>query len=153
MYRKGIILLAVFVVLSCNQKKNLDDNFKKYVIEYQKRYPVPSLRKKNYIYIAYFDIINKDTIFILSRSSNGLMPGIKGFGVFNDEVLQPTFVYDNNNLSQKIIYARVENKDAKNFYLDLKKGIKESYPPIYTFLIKNKKIELIKIDTIWRHWD
>lgn len=150
---KNTLILLLFIFSSCNKKESLDENFKKNIIEYQKKFPIPSLRSNDYVYTAYFSMIKKDTVCVLSRSSNGLMRGMKGFGVFQDEILQPTFVYDDDGLSKNFVHMRIINEDAKKLYLNLKNGIRESYPPIYTFLIKNKEIKLIKIDTIWRNWD
>lgn len=150
---KTIIILIFFLLSNCSKKENIDEQLKKILIEYQEKFPIPSSNIENYVYVSNFKCDRKDTIFTISRSSNGLIPKYKGYGIFQDNQLKPTFIYDEKNFSKNFVFVRVINNSAKKYYLNLENGISESYPPIYTFLIRKKEIKLIKIDTIWRHWD
>src|SRR6478735_3314469 len=117
--KKIIVLLTALFLTGCKKEKELDENFREIVIQYQKKFPIPDLHKGNYVYISYFNVVKGDTRSILSRSSNGLIPKVKGFGIFQDDILQPFFVYDDKDLSKNFIYKRVKNETSKKFYLDL----------------------------------
>nr|WP_315239949.1 hypothetical protein [uncultured Flavobacterium sp.] len=149
------IVLGLFLIFSCSKKETLDNNLKKIIIDYQKKYPIPNetnSKLNSFVYIAFFQVKNNDTIFLLSRSANGLLPEFKGYGIFQDKVLKPTFIYDSKEFSKNFVFERLKNDSANEFYLNLK-VFNERFPPIYTYSVKNKNINLIKIDTIWNRWD
>lgn len=152
---KITFVFAFFLLFSCNKKEALDNDLKKIIINYQKIYPIPNednYKSNRFVYTLFFQVKNKDTIFLLSRSANGLITEFNGYGIFQDKVLKPTFIYDNKAFSKNFVFERSKNDSANRFYLDLK-VFHEAYPPIYTYSIKNKELNLIKIDTIWSHWD
>ena len=79
------------------------------------------------------------------------MPNVKGFGIYEDTKLKPTFIIDEDNLGTRFILNKI--KDVKDDFYWHGKKFPESFPPVYTYKIKNTKLELVKIDTIWNHWD
>jgi len=150
---KRILIIVFFTIIACSKKQdNLEKNFKETLIEYQEKFPIPSNSNKGqYVYLVAFKIINKDTMFILSRSSSGLIKGYRGYGIFEDKNLKPTYIYDEKNYSKNFVYDTIRNQNTDIFYAN--KSGNESYPPDFTYLIKKTEIKLIKIDTIWKHWD
>ncbi|MFD1603062.1 hypothetical protein ACFSJW_06820 [Flavobacterium artemisiae] len=143
---KITFILTFFLLFSCNKKEALDNDLKKIIIDYQKRYPIPNgdnYKSNRFVYTLFFQVKNKDTIFLLSRSANGLIPEFNGYGVFQDKVLKPTFIYDNKAFSKNFVFERSKNDAANGFYLDLK-VLHEACPPIYTYSIKNKNINFNK---------
>ena len=149
------ILLLLLVFFGCSKNENLEKKFKNTIIDYQKKFPIPIDKKLNnkrvYIYSAYFLKKKQDTIFILSRNSAGLLPNTKGFGIYQDDILKPTFIIDDSNYSKKFILKKIKKVDKK--YIWFKEEFPEGTPPIYTYSAKGINIQLIKIDTIWNHWD
>lgn len=152
----GLILLFFF---ACKKDENLDNNFKNVIIDYQKRYPIP-LKKRRinesiYIYSAYFEKNKNDTLLNITRTSGGINNIIfkksGGFGVYEDSELKPTLLYDNENLASKFILKKFIKIDKK--YYKKSDIFDEGFTPIHTYKISNKNIELIKIDTVWKHWD
>lgn len=157
MYKRALILVFLTLFLSCNKENILDNNLKKIIIEYQRKYPIPDsnmvgYKSKMYIYVVSFQVVKKDTVLRLTRSSNGLLPDLKGYGIFQDEVLKPTFIYDANEFSRKFVFDRIKNNSVDKYYIN-PKVISEGQPPIYTYSVKNKNINLVKIDTFWNRWD
>ena len=74
------------------------------------------------------------------------------FGVYIDNILKPTIIYDKDSLGQKFILKKV-NKSKEEYYWINKGNAPESFPPIYSYLVKDKKLILKKIDTVWKRWD
>ena len=150
------ILITVFFVNCINksEQKSLNDPLNQIIIQYQKKYPanVKNLESK-YIYGIQFLKEKKDTIIILQRSSSGILRNIKSIGVYKSEIIYPTLIIDEDKLGIKF-YDKFKLKQIqKEFYLDENSSFPERFPPIYKYRIKNKNIELIKIDTIWNSWD
>jgi hypothetical protein len=147
------LLIIFFMLISCSKKQdNLDKRFKDTLIEYQKKFPIPSnANEGQYVFIAVFNKINNDTTLLLSRSSAGLIKGLKGYGVFEDKMMKPIFIYDEKKYSKNFVFDTVSNRNVDIFYSN--KSNKESYPPNFTYLVKGKEIRLLKIDTIWKRWD
>ena len=108
-------------------------------------------KKRIYVYSATFWKNKKDTLLVITRSSSGIPPNIKGFGIYEDNKLKPTFIVDQNNLGSQFVLKKI-NDIKKDFYWH-EKNFPESFPPVYTYKINNRKLGLIKIDTIWKHWD
>lgn len=150
-----IKILIVVIFFGCSQKENLNHDFKSVLINYQNKFPIPKLenkgKKRIYIYSAYFWKNKNDTLLVITRSSSGIMPNSKGLGIYEDRELKPTFIVDEDSLGTQFILNKiVDIKD--NFYWREKK-FPESFPPVYTYKVKNTKLELVKIDTIWKKWD
>ncbi|MBN8643485.1 MAG: hypothetical protein J0L86_16865 [Flavobacteriales bacterium] len=163
-----IYFFTVFLFLSCNDKtnkdsegkvktqvveeKHLDEGLKKLLIEYQNEYPIPiKKRKRNYVYSAFFLKHNNDTLLLLSRTY-GILKLYKGYGLYQDSELKPTFIYDNDHFGDKFIFKKI-NKNNGDFYEGYSSKIYDGHPPKYWYRINNKSFNLIKIDTVWDRWD
>ena len=149
----AILLLTIFY--GCAKDEDLDKNFKNVLIAYQKKFPTPTdskpNRKRIYVYSVYFWQNKKDTLLFLSRSSGGVSKVIKGYGIYQDDKLKPTFIVDKSNLSSNLIINRITNINGKFYWKE--KSFPESTPPVFTYLVKNKELRLINIDTVWNNWD
>ncbi|WP_298303783.1 hypothetical protein [Flavobacterium sp.] len=150
---KTILIIASFIIISCSKKKdNLEKYFKESLIEYQTKYPIPPNSKKGqYVYFALFKKNGNDTTFVISRSSAGLIKDFKGYGIFEDKNLKPTFIYDDKHYSKNFVYDTILNQNTKIFFEN--KSGRESYPPNFTYLVRKEKLYLLRIDTIWSRWD
>jgi hypothetical protein len=164
---KKIIFILTLLLFSCSKKekiesafqktkfvtKELETNFRKIVIDYQKTYPVKKPRKGYiYIYVATFMKEKKDTTFIITRTSAGLLKDNKHtYGIYNDSELKNFIIYDELKLSlnQVIVYK----KELPDSLIWKSKTFPESITPISKFIIKNKNPKFIKTDTIWNRWD
>jgi hypothetical protein len=148
------IVVSVFF-FGCSKKEYLSANLEKVLIDYQKKFPVTSNKAiaKNsiYIYTANFSKDKKDSLLILSRTSNGVADYFKSYGIYQNEELQPTLVYDVDNIGSKFILKKISKLDKK--YYSKETVFREGFPPLYTYLVKNKELKLIAIDTVWESWD
>ena len=152
-----IVLILLLLFISCKNASNqigLNENLYGVIIDYQNKYPIPVKKKEkqnslNYIYTVDFWKEKKDTLVTILRAPAGRTKFDNVYGAYYDNILKPTFIIDNKNLGNKFIIKKIKNKS--NW---LKKGItSESFPPTHTYLVKDKELKLIKIDTIWKHWD
>lgn len=129
-----------------SKKKELSHEFRNGIIEYQKNVPLPILAK-NHIYVVKFSKKDGDTVFNLIRC-----PGLSKFdsvsGVYKDDELKPLAIIDYQNLGGDL-YTR-KRSDVKSF---IPVRMKEDFPPLYRYKIKNRKIILIGIDTISDRWE
>jgi hypothetical protein len=151
---KNIIILIAFILSCCkSDDKQLSDVLLSKLVEYQKKYPYYNQydKGKAIIYTAMFIKKNNDTLLQLCRSSNGVIPELKGYGIFKNDELKETFIYDEFNLSEKFIKNKILKIDKQN-YFNIEGSFDESFPPIHTYVVRNKELHLIKIDTIWKHW-
>jgi hypothetical protein len=156
-----IYILLALCLFGCQSKVDeigLDKELVRVVTEYQEKYPFPKQATKNktkpiYIYYVYFWKQDKDTIIVLRRSSAGILKSTKGFGVYQSKKLKPTFIIDDEKLGINLISKRMISKSNNKFYWDEKKSFSESFPPTNKYLLKNKSIKLISIDTVWQNWD
>ena len=152
---KKLIILVLLFCLGCSKQVDLNKNLKNILIDYQNKFPIPnkstSNKKKIYIYSAYFWQNKKDTLVVITRSSMGIVPNTKGFGIYQDSELKPTFIIDENNLSKRFILKKINDVESSLYWH--KKSFSENFPPLYTYLIKKEKLKLIKVDTVWNHWD
>jgi hypothetical protein len=143
--------------MSCNVSKKedvLDNNLYEKIIDYQTKFPIPKENPKNHIFVykTYFWKDNKDTIIVLQRSSAGISKSDVGYGIYEDDKLHPTFIYDEHHLGDKLILKKFTNIENDKFYW--KNGApSESFPPTYTYVLKNKELRFVKIDTVWKKWD
>ena len=164
---KKIILILTLFLFSCSKKektestmqktkfetKDLEANFRKIIIHYQKTYPVKIPRQGNiYIYSAKFFKEKKDTIFIVTRSSAGILNDNKNiFGIYNDSELKNFVVYDELKLS--VNQVKIYKKELPDSLIWKSEVFPESITPISEYKIINKIPKLIKTDTIWNRWD
>jgi hypothetical protein len=149
------ILFLAFFLISSDKSKDLNDSFRNAIIDYQKAYPAPtSKRTKNrkYAYSVVFYEKNKDTCFYVVRSSTGTDREFNFWGMYYDEKLKPTIIGDDKNVSSKMVYNKKRNKELEKFYFFDKDG-PEMFPPMYRYLVKNRDVELIKIDTLSKNWE
>lgn len=159
--KRLLLLILISFCYSCeneSQKIGLDKKLYQTLIEYQKKYPIPKKvsedgSKPIYVYYAYFWLKKQDTILVFQRSSGGILKSVKGFGIYKDAQLMPTFIIDDKNLGNKFITKKINNKSNYEFYWNDKNNFPESFPPVHTYLVKNKEIKLINVDTVWTHWD
>ncbi|NYA71941.1 hypothetical protein HZF10_13510 [Flavobacterium sp. MAH-1] len=124
------------------------------MVEYQTKFPIPKDNQKNriYIYQAYFWRDHGDTIIGLRRSSGGILKNDDGYGVYRDQRLLPTVIYDDKNLGYNLILNKIRSRDTDKFYWT-KGSQPESSPPIFNYQLKNNELRLMRIDTIWSRWD
>ena len=157
MMKKIIIVLQLLLITGCSKEVSLDKNFKIFLISYQKKFPIPNKKKqkdnrlKIYVYVVSFSKEEGDTLFTITRSSSGIVQNTKGFGIYQDDELKPTFIIDNNKLCSQFVLKKI-NVISNNFYWR-EKQFPESFTPLYTYSINKKVINLVKIDTIWKHWE
>lgn len=167
---KKTILIIAILFFSCVKKDNsklnsqnviienkeLNSNFRKIILNYQKTYPVKNPRNGNiYIYSLYFYINKNDTIFQLTRTSAGIADFLVKnnylFGTYSDSDLSPLIILDSFKLSSKFIlkYKRLfpDNLIWK------KKSFPESITPLSTYKLKKGIPVHLKTDTIWNQWD
>jgi hypothetical protein len=156
---KKSVLILILLSFSCT-KKDLSENFRKSVIEYQNKFPIPDktsihkniTRPRIYIYHASFYKEKKDTMFLLSRIGSGInKERFKGYGVYEDSDLKPLVIIDNNNLSGNFIYNK--KREIPEKYIWKTEGFPENCTPLYRYKVKNKEFKLVAIDTIWLHWE
>lgn len=148
------LLLLVFILISFNKNKDLNDNFRNAIIDYQTAYPIPTSKQtknRKYAYSVVFYMKNNDTCFYVVRTSTGTEKEFNFWGMYYDEKLKPTIIGDDENLSSNLIYNKKRNKELEKFYFFNKNG-PEMFPPMYRYLIKNRDIKLIKIDTLSKSW-
>ena len=160
MRTKSILLIIILsFLISCNNNESLDNQFKKVIIDYQNKYPVPAGKEKTgkdiFIYSVNFKKNGNDTIFEIKRTSSGIDSIISkrsgDGGIYEDKELLPTLIIDNDKLGTKYIFKKNIKIDKK--YYNRSESFNEGFTPIHTYKISNKNIELIKIDTVWKHWD
>lgn len=144
---KKIYLLLVFVILSSCQKKELSYEFRDVILKYQKKIPLP-MNAEKYVYVVHFFRFENDTLFNLIRCS-GISNHDSVSGVYQDKTLKPLIIIDRDKLGKKIFYLKKLNKNISDYY---RLQLKEDFPPLYRYKIKNNKIILINIDTISDHW-
>jgi len=152
-----VIILSFFI--SCNNNESLDYQFKKVIIDYQNKYPIPNGKEKTgkyiFIYSVKFKKNGNDTILEIKRTSSGIDSIISkrsgDGGIYEDKELKPTLIIDNDKLGTKFILKKNIKIDKK--YYNRSEIFNEGFTPIHTYKISNKNIELIKIDTVWKHWD
>mgnify|MGYP001316437273 CR=1 FL=1 len=143
--------------ISCSQTKNekfLDKNLYSKIKEYQSIYPIPDKnpKKRIFVYHVNFWKEDNDTIVTIQRSSAGIAKDDKGYGIFQSEEFKPTFIYDEENLGKNFIFKKMPDKSRDAFYW--KKGAQpESFPPVYKYIVRNRDLKLMKIDTVWTKWD
>ena len=150
-----IILLLSFTLISSNQSKDLNESFKNAIIEYQKAYPIPTskhTKRRNYVYSVVFYKKHNDTLFYVVRTSTGTEREFNFWGIYSDKILKPTIIGDEENLSSKMVFNKIRNKALEKFYFYDKNG-PEEFPPLYRYLIKDRKLKLIKIDTLSEKWE
>jgi len=161
MKKKIVLVIFMSILLTCCKKSNhdLDKNLYDAILTYQERYPIPKSKEGEfnrtiYLYKVYFFKEKTDTMIILQRSPAGLSKLDKGYGIYKDETLYPTFVYDKNNLGSKFIRRKVSDaKKNKEFYWLIGATPSERFPPVYKYKVQNKELKLVKIDTVWKTWD
>ncbi|RUT69455.1 hypothetical protein D0817_16605 [Flavobacterium cupreum] len=162
MMKNYIITVIFLLLLTCckNYNNDLDKNLNMAILNYQKEYPIPQLTNKNeagqaiYLYKVYFWKEMRDTIVVLQRSSGGISKLDKGYGIYQDENLQPTFIYDDNNLGSRFIKNKINDIEKNKRYYWLKGATPpENFPPVYKYKVINNELKLVKIDTVWQKWD
>ena len=159
--KQNIIAVICFLLLTCckNFNNDLDKNLYDIILKYQGDYPIPKVNHNEtnqtiYLYKVYFYKEKKDTIILLQRSPAGLSKLDKGYGIYQDDTLYPTFIYDDNNLGGKFIKNKKNDIEKnKKFYWIIGAAPSESFPPVYKYKIQSKELKFVKIDTVWRTWN
>jgi hypothetical protein len=137
----------LLVLVSC-QKKELAEDFRNEIIQYQKSIPLPS-KKDKYVYVVNFFRDGNDTLFNLIRCS-GFSKYDNISGIYRDELLKPLAIIDKDALGSKDYYVIKKSEDIQDY---TRLHLKEDFPPLYRYKIKNKKIVLMKVDTIGLRWE
>jgi hypothetical protein len=151
---RKIVYLFLFIFLSCS-KKELRDDFRNIMMEYQNTYPIKNQKKWDYIYSVYFFKSNHDTLFTITRGANGIPNFVAkndcAFGVYSDKEIKKFIVLDSFKLSSKLV-VNYKRNFPHNLISD-GKSFRESITPLATYKLKNGIPIPVKTDTIWRHWD
>jgi hypothetical protein len=155
--KRCVLFLLLILLIRCSDKSSeigIDKVLYELIQKYQSKYPIPEDKSK-LIYVYFVDCFkeNNDTIIRLGRSAAGISKSDKVYGVYENEELKPTFIFDQSNLCDKLIMKKVKNKNNDRFYRNDNGSYPESYPPIYKYKLKNNELTLMKIDTIWLKWD
>ncbi|MFH6988385.1 hypothetical protein ACHRVW_11625 [Flavobacterium collinsii] len=153
------ISLFIFLINCKKQKVNIETNkdlsveLENSILEYQNKIPIPinSARKK-FIYIVEFLLHGNDTILKINRKSKGLFKHINYYGVYRVEKKIPVVILDEHNLGKKFIKNKIKNSLLKDFQIDYLDSEYGEYPPVYTYIIKENTINLLRIDTISNKW-
>lgn len=147
-----------FILIGC-KKHELDDQLEKSILEYQKKVPIPILKEKNnysekfrFIYIVDFSLKDKDTIIHIVRRPSGIRKGTKYYGLYEIDKFTPVVIYDENNLGKNLIESKIRNSSLQRFELAENKLHFTDYPPVYSYVIKKGKINLLSIDTVSNNW-
>lgn len=139
-------MLLFFLFLSSCQNQDLDENFRKEIIQYKKKVPLPS-NEERYLYLVNFSQRGNDTLFTIIRS-----PGISKHdivtGIYEDKSLLPLAIIDDAKLGINY-YNTIKNENISDF---VRTQVKEDFPPLFTYKVSNNKIKLVKIDTISDRW-
>lgn len=149
MKRKALCLFLLLVFISC-KKEELSVDFRKVILEYQSNVPLPKIKNTNidkYLYVVNFQKKGNDTLFNLIRCPS-ISKNDSVSGIYEDEILKPLAIIDKNKLG--ISHYQIKKKDVDNFISN--EFFREDFPPLYRYKIKNKRIVLIKIDTISDNW-
>ena len=75
-------------------------------------------------------------------------------GVYQDTSLLPTFIRGDSALYSKgFIKRHIYDAASREIFAPHKESdYSEGFPPVYQYRIKNDKLLLDKIDTIWSKW-
>lgn len=152
--KKFLFLLLILTTCCKSNDNDIKPHLRNAIINYQKIYPIPNPTESKggvYVYSVVFKKEGNDTLVSITRSSSGVLPHSKGFGVYKDDELSPSYIYDENKLSDNFISKKKNFTESK--YTIHSESFKESYPPVYTYLVRKENLSLKKIDTIWSRWD
>ncbi|WP_163409249.1 hypothetical protein [Flavobacterium ajazii] len=134
-------------------KKDLSTELESSILEYQSKIPIPSYGgRKKFIYIVEFLLNGNDTIIKINRKSKGIFKHINYYGVYKIENRIPVVILDENNLGKKFFKNKIKNSLLKDFQIDYLNGEYGEYPPVYTYIVKENRINLSRIDTISNKW-
>jgi hypothetical protein len=152
------VFLIVFVFFGCKRNEDLAEDFRNVIIDYQKQYPIREKSekiKKIFIYSVYFEMSHMDTLLKITRTSSGIDDIIfkksGGYGIYEDDVLKPTLLFDSENLGNKFILKKIRKIDKK--YYNQSPVFDEGFTPIHIYKIHQNHIKFISADTVWKHWD
>jgi len=164
---KRIILVSILSLLGCSKKeekkssfqkivvenKDLEPNFRKIILNYQKTYPVINPRKNNiYIYVAAFYKEDQDTIFTITRTGAGMIDHTKNiYCLYNDDELKNLIVGDESKLG--INQIKDYRKELPDSLIWKSESFPESCTPVSKFKVINKVPKFVRTETIWNHWD
>jgi hypothetical protein len=155
-------IFSLFVLLfSCDNKSKevgLDEKLYSTVIDYQKKYPIPKVIKKHQKRIIYVYVLDcykedNDTLITVGRFPAVISKSDTVYGVYKNKELEPTFIFDQSNLCDKLITKKIKNKNNDKFYRSDNVSYPESFPPIFKYKFKNNELSLVKIDSVWLVWD
>ncbi|MCL9810069.1 hypothetical protein [Flavobacterium luminosum] len=164
--KKTLITLTI-ILFSCTEKKqlnstfekitfenkDLDSNFRKIIIDYQKTFPVKNPKKGNiYVYVAAFSKEKNDTIFTIIRTSAGILRKNKNiYGLYKDNELGNFVIYDESRLGSSQI--KIYKKELPDSLIWKEVDFPEIITPESKFKIVNKVPKFVRTDTIWTDWD
>ena len=151
-YTKRIIfILLIGLTNSCHKTDSLDKNFEteflNIVENYQKEVPIPDRKwikeytpflDPKYCYYVSFEKNKKDTVFWIQLLSNGIYDTENKFGVYVDHGLKPTIIFDESNLSHKML-KKIKNEKLDTFVVNNGLINDAMYPHVF-YKVKNKQI-------------
>ena len=146
-----ISVLFALVLFSCSEKEELNPEFRKIIIDYQKTYPVKNpVQGNKYIYVATFYGQN-DTAFIIYRTNKGILNTNNIYGLYSDKELRNFIVYDKSKLSVKQI--KVYKKEFPDSVFFKGNPIDVDITPRVTYKLKRGIPKYIRTDTILNSWN
>lgn len=151
------ILLLVFLI-GC-EKQELNNELEKAILDYQKKIPIPKIEKnsdkifREHLFIYWVDFYRKenDTMISIIRRSNGIYSSEDYYGVYMIENEIPVVISDKNSLGNDFVKFKIKNNLLKKYITDYE-GHYDEYPPIFSYIIKEGKLNLVSIDSIRNDW-
>lgn len=144
-----IIAISFFLFVSCqNKESNISEQLYNVLIDYQTKNPLPTkentsktfyLISKNlrYVYEASF---YKDGSLYITLNPSGVNVEEKSYGIYQDNILKPTYIIDDDKAGKNFIIKYVQ-KDLDKFTMN-KAPIIDVIYPTYIYKIKGDKLVL-----------
>ncbi|GEM_PF-2523725 len=157
-----ISLVLMLTLMGCRGDLNAD--FRKVIIEYQKKFPptelaathqLPEIKdpklKKMYIYQAYFYKNGGDTLFALTGNYGVVEDDFyyQGYEIYRDSKVKPIVFQDFSNVSGYLLHRKMKEK-THSLWDDLDDwGTK--YTPVHIYKVKSNKIYFESVATSRTH--
>jgi len=134
---KIYLILFLTIYFSCTKKENLKPTLRNELLNYQKLFPLPDKSDSLYpFYVVSLRKIKNDTILRISRTQVSNKEHYYHYGIFEDEQLKPTVIFDFDSLNKNLIKYYPKRKGDEL----LKTGRLESINPYYTYQLKQNEI-------------
>ncbi|MBN8643439.1 MAG: hypothetical protein J0L86_16630 [Flavobacteriales bacterium] len=151
---KRIYIFFLLLFINCTNKKEINLELENAIVDYQTKVPFPKSNKKEgyvFLYEVNFTKSKNDTLIQIVRRPSGVVENSDCFGVFfvNN---YPVIMYDDYKISGHFINEKKKNQNINEFIIPKTKKQYVDYPPVYTYKVKNSKLDLYAIDTISNKW-